>query len=175
MGGAWTGLTTTATVLELTSTGSAITFASANNPTASYTVTYTPSGGTAANDVGHDRDAYRGRRSPYADHRSSSWRDGQYRGVWRQPDPPESADPTYCGLHNADDGSRRRVGGAELNVTGSGQLRLVRQDRPDSGGLAASGWCIGDVHCSDSQHPPQRARVHHDHYGSPKRTRRLLE
>ena len=50
-GGSWSGLTTTATVLELTSTGSAITFASANNPTASYTVTYTPSGGTAATDA----------------------------------------------------------------------------------------------------------------------------
>ena len=50
-GGAWTGLTTTATVLELTSTDSAITFASVNNPTASYTVTYTPSGGTAATDA----------------------------------------------------------------------------------------------------------------------------
>ena len=52
-GGAWnsTNLTTPATVLELTSTGSAITFAQTNNPTASYTVTYTPSGGTAATDA----------------------------------------------------------------------------------------------------------------------------
>jgi hypothetical protein len=50
-GGSWSGLTSTATVIELTSTGSAITFASVNNPTASYTVTYTPSGGTAATDA----------------------------------------------------------------------------------------------------------------------------
>ncbi len=50
-GGSWSTLSPPATVLELTSTGSAITFAQANNPTASYTVTYTPSGGTAANDV----------------------------------------------------------------------------------------------------------------------------
>ena len=86
-GGAWSGLTTTATVLELTSTGSAITFASANNPTASYTVTYTPSGGTL------DRrryycDAHRGWRSPYADHGVADKRDGLYRGRRRQPDTP---------------------------------------------------------------------------------------
>jgi hypothetical protein len=49
-GGSWSTLSPPATVLELTSTGGAITFAQANNPTASYTVTYTPSGGTAATD-----------------------------------------------------------------------------------------------------------------------------
>ena len=103
-------------MILLTSTAGAITFAQTNNPVASYTVTYTPSGGTAATDVvtavtpisltGAACTPSSGAsnelpgRGVDADHGGRIWWDGQHCRRWRQPHPTDH-DPERGCLHNA--------------------------------------------------------------------------